>query len=116
MTAQLARPNLAGMEADIAAWGLPTTEDRLAKRLKSSMHEIRRFYDAMLPRLPEVIEYLNQFPLQSIPEQDQPMARAALAMCEIDNAVNKWGVAVVDTGIDVRKFIPKTRFADRSTA
>lgn len=116
MSAQLARPDLTGLEADIAAWGLPTTEDRLEKRLKSSMDDIRRFYEGMLPRLPEIIEYLNQFPLESIPVQDQPMARAALAMCEVDNAVNKWGVAVVDTGIDVRKFIPKTRFADRSAA
>lgn len=112
----LARPDLSGLEAEIAAWGLPTTEDRLEKRLSSSMDEIRRFYDAMLPRLPEIIEYLNQFSLQDIPAQDWPMARATLAMCEVDNAVNKWGVPVVDTGIDVRKFIPKKRFADRSAA
>ncbi len=116
MSKQIKRPDFSGMDTQLAAWGLPTTEDRLEKRLESSMDEIRSFYEAMLPRLSEVIEYLNQFPLESIPEQDQPMARAALAMCEIDNAVNKWGAAVVDTGIDVRKFIPKKSFADRGAA
>lgn len=107
------RPKISGLENHLAAWGLPSTEKRLAKRLSSDMEEIRSFYDAMLPRLPEFIEYLNQFPLNAIPEDAHQLAWASLAMCEIDNAINKWHHTTLDTGIDITRMIPKTNFPDR---
>ncbi|AJP47629.1 hypothetical protein PG1C_02410 [Rugosibacter aromaticivorans] len=113
MSTAIPRPELSALEAHIAAWGLPTTEHRLSKRLSSSMDEVRAFYDAMLPKLPEVIDYLNQFPLDGIPKNDNPLVWATLAMCEVDNAVNKWNRVVLDTGIDIRRMIPKTSFSDR---
>lgn len=113
MSTTIPRPDLSGLEGHMAIWGLPTTEHRLSKRLSSNMDEVRSFYDAMLPRLPGVIEYLNQFPLDSIPQEDHQLAWTALAMCEIDNATNKWKNVVLDTGIDIRRMISKTCFADR---
>lgn len=107
------RPEISGLESHLAAWGLPTTEKRLAKRLSSNMEEVRSFYDAMLPRLPEFIEYLNQFPLDAIPQEAHQIAWATLAMCEVDNAVNKWNDITLNTGIDILRMIPKKSFPDR---
>ena len=106
-------PDIAGLENHFAAWGLPTTEKRLLKRLSSNMEEVRSFYDAMLPRLPEFIEYLNQFPLDAIPKEAHQLAWATLAMCEVDNAINKWNDITLDTGIDILRMIPKKNFPDR---
>ncbi|HEY8857290.1 MAG TPA: hypothetical protein VIM43_08050 [Rugosibacter sp.] len=107
------RPETSGLENHLTTWGLPTTEKRLVKRLSSNMEEVRSFYDAMLPRLPEFIEYLNQFPLDAIPEEAHQLAWASLAMCEVDNAINKWNHITLDTGIDITRMIPKTNFPDR---
>lgn len=112
-TATRACPVIAGLENHLAAWGLPTTEKRLAKRLSSDMAEVRSFYDAMLPRLSEFIEYLNQFPLNAIPAEAHQIAWATLAMCEVDNAINKWHDTTLDTGIDILRMIPKKNFPDR---
>lgn len=113
MTSGSTQPNFSTLEPHTTAWGLPTSEQRLAKRMASTIEELRSFYDAMLPRLPEIIDYLNQFPLDSIPEPDRPLGHAALAMCEVDNAVNKWGKSTLETGIDVRRMMPKKNLYDR---
>ncbi len=113
MSTTTPRPEISGLENHLAAWGLPTTEKRLSKRLSSNMEEVRSFYDAMLPRLPEFIEYLNQFPLDTIPQEAHQLAWASLAMCEVDNAINKWHHITLDTGIDILRMIPKTNFPDR---
>lgn len=67
----------------------------------------------MMPRLEEIIEYLNQFPIAEIPEADQPLANAALAMCEVDSAVNKWKSPTLESGIDIRRILDKAHLYDR---
>lgn len=115
MTA-VARPDLRGCELFIARWGLPSTELRLDLRLASSIEQLREFHDAMVPRLPEIIEYLNQYPAGAIPDADLPLAWTALALCEVDNAVNKWRTPVLDTGIDIQRMVPKRGFYDQVRA
>ncbi len=40
-------------------WALPTERERNRKRLSSSMDVLRAFHQAILPRVPTIIEYLN---------------------------------------------------------
>src|SRR5512145_1175830 len=50
--------------ADLApylAWSLPTERERSAKRQASTLAEITAFYQAMLPRMEEVLSYLAQY-------------------------------------------------------
>lgn len=110
------RPVLDTVQPHIDAWGvLATTEDRLEKRLASRLEDLLAFHDAMVPNLQAIIEYLNQFPLAQLAGEDLKLARATLALCEVDNAVNKWREPVLDTGIDVRRMIKKTSFSDRGS-
>jgi hypothetical protein len=114
MSTTLSRPSLAGLETYLETWGnLPTTEDRLEKRLTSTIEELRAFYDAMIPNLEAIIEYLNSIPLSGLKGEDLKLANAVLATCEIDNAVNKWHEPVADAGIDIRRVIKKNSFTDR---
>ncbi len=107
------RPEMGHMLEEINQWALPTTEERLVKRMNSSMEDIQRFYDAMLPHLPAVINYLNQFKLDDLASDDLKLSRAALAMCEVDNAVNKWKKPVLSTGIDTLRMVKKSGFNDK---
>lgn len=113
MSEVIARPNVSDIEDQINLWALPTTEDRLVKRMNSTMEEIKAFHYAMLPKLPAIIEYLNQFNLADLTGEDLKLSRAALAMCEVDNAVYKWKTPVLGTGIDILRMVKKSGFSDR---
>ena len=43
-------------------WALPTKNERHARRLGSTVAELRTFYDAVLPRIDAMLAYLNDFP------------------------------------------------------
>ena len=51
-----------------ADWALPTADERYAKRLASSMDELQAFYDAAMARIQDALTYLDQFPLDELPE------------------------------------------------
>ncbi len=108
---ELSNQTLAAIEPLLDIWGLPSATQRVAKRTASSMEEIRNFYDTMLPHMEEIINYLNQFPLDDLPEKSLPIAYAALAMCEVDNPV-RWNETELSSGFAVGKMIEKTSFYD----
>ena len=107
------RPDFSTLEPLIAVWGLPSTEARMERRLASTIEELRAYHETFVPRLPEIIEYLNQFGTGALSEADQRLAWAALGICEVDNPVSKWRTPVLDTGIDIRRMVPKTGFYDQ---
>lgn len=72
------------------AWALDRVSKRIKKRLSSEMDEIQAFYDAMMPRLEEIIEYLNQYPLDNMPEDAQNLLYMCLSLTEISNCVELW--------------------------
>lgn len=113
MSHAVARPDVSDIEVEINLWALPTTEERLVKRMKSTMEEINAFHYAMLPKLSAIIDYLNQFELADLVGDDLKLSRAALAMCEVDNAVYKWKAPVLGTGIDSLRMVKKSGFSDR---
>ena len=49
-------------------WCLESERERYAKRLSSTMPELQAFYDAAFPHLEAAIEYLDQYPLDALPE------------------------------------------------
>lgn len=108
MTDGRPRPSTVDLDVFLAEWGLPESHQRAVKRSTSTMAEIEAFYRAMTPRLAEIIEYLNQFPLHEIPTADRSLADAALAVCEVDYAVNKWHTPNLPTGIRIQDMPEKS--------
>jgi hypothetical protein len=51
------------------------------------MEEIQAFYEAMLPRMDEIINYLNQYPLDGLPAEAKRLFDLALSLMEISPAV-----------------------------
>lgn len=50
-----------------AEWIIPRERDRHLKRIGSGMEDLRRFYDAILPRMDEIMGVLKQYPVDSAP-------------------------------------------------
>ena len=100
------------LEPFVKQWGLPTTHDRLVKRLNSSFEDLTAFHAAMTPRLDEIIQFLTQFSLDAIPERYQALAWTTLAMCEVDDAVSKWGAPTSPLAASPLRFTYKKSFYD----
>jgi len=100
------------LDPHVAQWGLPTLQQRREKRLNSTLLELREFHDAMLPHLEAIIEFMNQFPPDRVPDEHKALGYAALAMCEVDDPVNKWRSVTLSDALDPRHFRIKKNFFD----
>ncbi len=89
-----------------SAWFLPTETERHRKRLASDMEEIRVLYDAVFPRLEELVSYLNQYPLEGLPDDAQRLLQLCLSVVEVSNAVEMFGQPSVIDGFDPERFVP----------
>ena len=87
-------------------WALRTERERNAKRLSSSMTEIQNVYDSLLPRMDEVVNYLNQYPLDSMPDDARTLLNLTLALAEVSPAVEFYGQPEVVYGFPPSRFLP----------
>ncbi|HVN52457.1 MAG TPA: hypothetical protein VMT43_13560 [Acidimicrobiales bacterium] len=97
--AQLPEP-FAGLEPFAAAgWCLATERDRYLKRLGSRMPALQEFYDAAFPRFGEMLDHLDQFPLDDLPEQETNLLYLVYSLIQVSLAVDMWGQPeVIDAG------------------
>jgi hypothetical protein len=87
-------------------WALPTEAERHARRLASSIADLRAFYDAIFPRIDDVLAYLSEFQLESLTPQGQCLLELAFSLAEIGPAVELYGQPEVPDGFDSRRFVP----------
>jgi hypothetical protein len=73
-----------------ADWALPTERERYAKRLASTMDELQSFYDAALPRLEDAATYLEQLPLDALPEDAKNLLRLCYSLINVSFPVEAW--------------------------
>jgi hypothetical protein len=80
----------ADLEPFAADWALRRERERYAKRLSSSMEQMQAFYDAAFPRAEAAIQYLNQFDLDKLPEQDQNLLLLLYSLVMVSFPVEVW--------------------------
>ena len=85
------------------AWSLATEKERSAKRQASSMDDIKTFYNAMLARMEEVLPYLEQFPVDALPEDAARLFYLTLSLAEVAPAVEQFGQPSVVDGYDIKR-------------
>ena len=108
------QPDTSDLHPFIDKWGHESAHARLNERMTSSLEELTEFYKAILPRLKEIINFLNQFPVDDIPEQHRPLAYTALAACEVEDAINVWKTPVLKSSDDLRTWRVKESYYDYS--
>ena len=94
------------LERFVNAWSLSTQNQREAARRASSIDERKDFYDATVPRLGAIVEYLNRFPLDSMHEDAQRLMHLMLAIAEVAPHVELYdGSATVPFSFEESRFI-----------
>ena len=87
------------LETHVGKWDLPDYNARYAVRLKSSMDELRSFYEAMLERADDIKSYLDPKPFDQYGEDDRRLARLMFAVSVVGPAVDIYRSPVVpDSG------------------
>jgi hypothetical protein len=80
-------------------WCLATERERYVARLASNFPALLEFYDAAFPRFEEIVDYLDQFPLDDLPEQERNLLYLLYSLIQVSLAVDMWGQPeVIDSG------------------
>lgn len=94
------------LDGFVTRWSLPTQNQREEARRASSAHDRKEFYDAVVPRLPAMIDYLNRFPPDSMAEDAQRLLHLALSVAEIAPNVELYkGSTTVPFSFEETRFI-----------
>jgi hypothetical protein len=83
-----------------SGWCLATELERRSTRYASTMDDIQAFYAATKPRMPEITNYLNQFSLDTMPEDARQLLLLGLSFVEASMAVEVFGRQQVVKGFD----------------
>ena len=95
------------------AWALPTDRERCAKRQSSTMAEINAFYHAVLPRMEEILSYVEQYPPEQIPADVQRLFYLTLSLAKIAPAVEMYGDPNAE-GLDALRLVNVDIYPTRS--
>jgi len=99
MAEALLPPQFSDLERFVRDWCLDSEPERYAKRLASTMGEIQEFYDAIMPRTEEAIQYLEQLPLDDLPEDAFRLLKLLYSLILMSFPVEIWKQPYIpDTG------------------
>ena len=89
-------------------WARPTTNERVAARSVLPQEKIRAFYDAMVPRLDEAIDYVDSVGLHTLTPEADTLTRLVLGLGQASIAIEIHGApikpgTVFPHGIHVRR-------------
>lgn len=71
-------------------WCLATEAERYAKRLASSMTELQEFYDAAFGRLEAMRAHLDEFALDSLPDDATNLLWLCYSLVNVSFPVEVW--------------------------
>jgi|TARA_B110000967_G_C18804671_1_gene520342 hypothetical protein len=91
-------------------WALHSETERTLKRADACQEEILAFRDAMLGRLDDIVEHLDRFKGENIPEAEGNLYAMLLSVAEIATAVEFYQQPAVIDGFDPRRFLPVEDF------
>src|SRR5262245_58723391 len=83
-------PEFSDLQPWVRDWCFDGEPERYAKRLASTMDEIQRFYDAVMPRAEDAIRYLEKFPLDDLPEDAYLLLKLLYSLIVMSFPVEIW--------------------------
>jgi hypothetical protein len=88
-----ATPRLPAEFADLepfADWALPGEQARYQKRIATTMDELQTFYDAAMARIEAACEYLDQFPVNALDEQQKNLLWMYCSLVNVSFPIEVW--------------------------
>ncbi|SRR5579875_1944115 len=92
--------------APFAHWAKPTEYARMELRETSTLAQLEAFYEAMIGRLPAIVQYLNRFALDAMPGDARRLLDLALMLNEASFAVERYRQPTVINGRERARFFP----------
>ena len=90
-------PQFSALEPFVADWALASEAERLVKLTRSSIEELKAFYDAVFPRAEEMREYLDQFRLDAMPDEAVRLFNLLLTFIETAHPIElNWTTTDID--------------------
>jgi hypothetical protein len=81
----------ADLQGFVPDWGLATEQERFKKLHSVTLGQLREFYDAMLPRMDLVLDYLDQYTISAMPEDATVLYQLAMTFAETAHPVDlRW--------------------------
>jgi hypothetical protein len=81
----------ADLEPFAATWCLATEPERWARRLETSMLDLRAFYDACFPRAEAAIAHCDRFDLHALPADTANLLQLLQSFALVSYAIEVWG-------------------------
>lgn len=72
-----------GLDCYAEKWCLATMNERWSMRLASTKEELRNFYDAILPRMEDALEYIDQYPIGELSGEPRNLYDMTMSLAEI---------------------------------
>lgn len=94
------------LEGYVDKWCFATQMKRTNERQESNMDEIKEFYNALEPRMQEILDYLDTFSLENLKGNEKTLLELTYAIAEIAPAVEMFGQKYVTSTFDARDFLP----------
>ena len=82
--------DFADLEPYAETWCLRSETERYATRLASTMDEMQAFYDAAFPRLGDALTYLDQYPLDALPDDATHLLWLCYSLVQASFPVEVW--------------------------
>lgn len=80
-------PEFSDLEPFVNAWAKSSVNERLDARFGSSLAEVQSFYDVAIDRAGAMLEYLDQFRLDAMPEDAGRLMQLLLGLAHASVAV-----------------------------
>lgn len=107
MTGEPLLPDGFGELAPFADWALEPERARTEKKVAASMDEIRAFYDAMMPRLGEVLACLEVHFGGDMPAEAHRLYLMSLSLVEVATLVELYKRRDAVHACDPLRFVPQ---------
>jgi hypothetical protein len=102
--------NFADLETLARTWSLATETERNRARLASSMDEISSFAETLLARLDPIFAYLDQYPVESLPEEAKRLFYLTLSLAEVAPALETYKQQRVINGLHAERVVADENF------
>ena len=90
-----------------ADWALEPERARTEKRVAASMEEIRAFYDVMIRRFNQIVDYLEGYHGQDMPAPAHRLFLMSLSLVEVVTLVELYRRQEAVEACDPLRFIPQ---------
>jgi hypothetical protein len=94
------------LEPFVAHWALAEEAQRMHARWSGNMEDMTSFYNAMVPRIDSILDYLDTFGTAELLPAEERLQRLAFSLVEVANAVEVFSKPAPFNALSPERFVP----------